>query len=580
MNEIKPESTNNILIVDDEEMIRHILAGTLTKSGYSCYMASNASEARAYLKQKCFEMVLSDLIMPGESGLELIRFIRSEYPETAVIIVSAINDLQTAHAAIEMDLYGYIVKPFDTSQILISVDNALRRRELEIKEKAYHQMLEQKVYDRTMELQQTVRELEVARKEKEDAAHLLHDQLIFMQTLMDSIPAPIFYKDMQGKYKGGNLAFESYSGVPKDQIAGKTVFDIAPAGLAEIYHQADMKLIQEAGRQVYEASVKFADGSLHEVIFHKDVYRDGQGLVAGIVGVMLDITERKRLERKLLQSQKLESIGQMAAGLAHEINTPAQYVGDNMGFLQEALGDLKPVFDFVMKLPEAMKTRNSCAEIADELERLMKVADMEYLIGEIPQSIAQSLDGIGHVSKIVHSMRDFASSGKEQEAETDLNKAIESAITIAQNEWKPVAVVETDFAFDLPTVSCLAGEVKQAFLNVMINAAHAVEEVVRKTDGAKGKITVTTCKKGDFVEIRFIDTGCGIPESIRHRIFDPFFTTKGVGRGIGQGLNVAYRIITENHGGSMDFITEEDKGTTFILMLPIGNPVVRSHDNQ
>ncbi|MFH2067418.1 MAG: response regulator [Pseudomonadota bacterium] len=580
MNEIKPESMGNVLIVDDEEMIRHLLLRTLTGSGYDCITASDAAEARLCLKRNHFKIVLSDLIMRGESGLELIRYIRSEYPETAVIIVSAVSDLQTAHTAMEMDLYGYIVKPFDSSQILISVDNALRRRELEIKEKAYHQMLEQKVYDRTMELQETVRELKIAQTEKEDVANFLHDQLVFMQNLMDAIPAPIFYKDIHGKYKGGNLAFESYSGMPNDRIAGKTVFDIAPAGLAEIYHQADMKLIQEAGRQIYEASVKFADGSFHDVVFHKDVYRDGQGHVAGIVGVMLDITERKRLERKLLQAQKLESIGRMAAGLAHEINTPAQYVSDNMGFLQEAFADLKPIFEFIIKLPEAMKSGKSGTEIADEFKTLMKAADMGYLLEEIPQSIIQSMEGITHVSKIVHSMRDFSDMGMEQETETDLNKAIESAINFAQNEWKSVAVVETDFAPCLPPVRCLIGEIKRAFLNIIINAVHAVEEVIRKADGEKGKIMVSTRKKDDSVEIRFSDTGCGIPESIRHRIFEPFFTTKDIGRGIGQGLNVAYRIITEKHGGSMDFITEEDKGTTFILMLPIGNPLVRGHDNQ
>jgi two-component system, NtrC family, sensor kinase len=569
MQKMNPESTGNVLIVDDEEMIRRLLNRVLTDSGYHCSMASDASEARVCLKQTHFDMVLSDLQMPGESGLDLIRFIRSEYPDTAVIIVTVVEDLQTAREAIALDLYGYIIKPVDTSQILICVDNALRRRELELKEKAYHQMLEDRIWNRTLELQETVRKLETARKEKEDTANQLHDQLFFLQTLMDAIPAPIFYKDHEGIYRGGNLAFEAYSGVPKDQIVGKTVFDIAPPELAKVYHQADMKLIQEANRQVYETSVKFADGSLHDVVFHKDVYQDAEGRVAGIVGVILDITERKQLEKKLSQAQKLESIGRLAAGIAHEINTPAQYVRDNMRFLEDALSDLRPVLDFVMRLPEEIKKGKPGTEILDELETILKTADIEYLLTEIPQSIIQSLEGMNHVSKIVLSMRDFSRSNKDEKTAVNLNKAIESTITISRNEWKSVAVVETDFDAALPPVLCLAGEMNQVFLNLIINAAHAVEESVHKTNRTRGTIAVSTRKKNDFVEIRFSDNGCGIPESIRYRIFDPFFTTKEVGRGIGQGLNVAYRIVTELHGGSMDFNTEEGKGTTFKIRIPM-----------
>lgn len=569
MQEMSPESTGNVLIVDDEEMIRNLICRVLTESGYHCTMSADASEARVCLKQTRFDMVLSDLQMPGESGLELVRFIRSEHPDTAVIIVTVIEDMETAREAIALDLYGYIVKPIDGSQILISVDNALRRRELELKEKAYHQMLEKQVHDRTLELQEVIRKLGTAQKEKEDAANQLHEQLFFLQILMDAIPVPIFYKDREGRYRGGNQAFEAYSGVPKARIAGKTVFDIAPPELAEIYHQADMKLMQEAGRQVYEASVKYADGSLHDVVFHKDVYRDAEGRTAGIVGVMLDITERKQLEKKLLQARKLESIGRLAAGIAHEINTPAQYISSNMRFLEEALGDLRGVFEFVMRLPEEFKKAKPGNEFVDEIETLLKAADPEYLLTEIPRSITQSLEGMDHVSRIVRSMRDFARPDMGEKTVVNLNKVIENSIILSQSEWKSVAAVETDFDPSLPAVSCLTGEMNEVFLNLMINAAHAVEQAGHKADGNKGSIAVSTRRKDDFVEIRFRDNGCGIPESIQHRIFEPFFTTKEVGRGIGQGLNVSYRVITELHGGSMDFITEEGKGTTFTIRIPI-----------
>jgi PAS domain S-box-containing protein len=293
------------------------------------------------------------------------------------------------------------------------------------------------------------------------------------------------------------------------------------------------------------------------------------GVVAGFLLLGTEVTEQKLLESQLAQAQKLESIGQLAAGIAHEINTPTQYVGDNTRFLQEAFEELLRLQERYAALVEAAKAGPVPPEMLEEIEEAMDEADIEYLSAEIPKAIQQSLEGVERVATIVRAMKDFSHPGVEEKTATDINKAIESTITVARNEWKYVADVVTDFDPSLPLVPCLAGELNQAILNIIINAAHAIADVVGDGSNGKGTISVKTRRDGDCVEVRISDTGTGIPEGARSKIFDPFFTTKDVGKGTGQGLAITHSVIVQKHGGSITFETEVGKGTTFIIRLPI-----------
>ncbi len=286
-------------------------------------------------------------------------------------------------------------------------------------------------------------------------------------------------------------------------------------------------------------------------------------------GIFRDITERRRLEGQLVQAQKMESVGQLAAGIAHEINTPTQYVGDNTRFLEDAFRGLATVLVACNELCKAAGENGIPGELAAGVVAAAKEADLEYLIDEIPKAIGQSLEGVERVTKIVRSMKDFSHPGGQTKQAADLNRALESTLTVCRNEWKYVADAVTDLDPDLPLVTCLPGECNQVFLNLIINAAHAIGD--KLTDGSteKGTIGVATRRDGDWVVIRISDTGTGIPEDFRRRIFDPFFTTKEVGRGTGQGLAIAHSVVTEKHGGTIDFKTELGRGTTFIVRLPI-----------
>ena len=289
----------------------------------------------------------------------------------------------------------------------------------------------------------------------------------------------------------------------------------------------------------------------------------------GFLVLGADVTEHKILEGQLRQAQKLEAIGQLAAGIAHEINTPTQYVGDNARFLQDAFRDLGALLDCVTRLRTALDTGEAVdAALLTELAAEAGRADIGFLIAEIPQAIAQSLEGVQRVSRIVRAMKEF-SHPSETKVAVDLNRAIETTMIVAQNELKYVADTRTDLDPQLPLVPCLPGEFNQVILNLLINAAHAIADVVAGRPGTKGVITVSTRRVDAWAEIRIEDTGAGIPESARQRVFNPFFTTKPVGRGTGQGLAIAHTVVVKKHHGHIWFDTTAGRGTTFIVRLPL-----------
>jgi signal transduction histidine kinase len=263
------------------------------------------------------------------------------------------------------------------------------------------------------------------------------------------------------------------------------------------------------------------------------------------------------MEVQLRHAQKLESIGQLAAGIAHEINTPAQYVGDNLHFVQESFGHIQSL----IALQEGL--------IPQEAREAMDEADVPFLMEEIPRALEQAIEGVSRISTLVRAMKEFSHPGQKEKTPSNLNRAIESTITVARNEWKYVADMRTDFDPVLPLVPCMVSDFNQVMLNLIVNAAHAISDVAK--DGAKGTITVSTRRNGLFAEVSVADTGSGIPEAVRERVFDPFFTTKNVGKGSGQGLAISRSVIVDKHGGTIGFETEPGRGTTFLIRLPLAS---------
>jgi PAS domain S-box-containing protein len=299
------------------------------------------------------------------------------------------------------------------------------------------------------------------------------------------------------------------------------------------------------------------------------VERDANGSPRRAAGVISDVTDRKRLETELRQSQKLEAVGQLAAGITHELNTPIQYIGGNVQFLRDICRPLAALLELCDPAQEALAGSSADPMLADRFKAAIDAADLNYLRAEMPRAIEESLEGVDRVGKIVRALKEFAHPGQGEKVAVDLNHAIETTITIARNEWRYVADVVTAFDPELPPVACLIDEFNQVILNLLINASHAIEEKISGGSGGKGTITIGTRSAGDSVEIWIQDTGAGIPEAFRSRIFEPFFTTKKVGKGTGQGLSLAHSAIVRRHGGQIRFDSHVDVGTTFFVRLPI-----------
>jgi histidine kinase len=281
--------------------------------------------------------------------------------------------------------------------------------------------------------------------------------------------------------------------------------------------------------------------------------------------------ERERIEAELRLAQKLESVGRLAAGIAHEINTPVQFVSDSIVFMRDALPSLIETIRQYRELAAAVDDHGDVAAAAAAARAVEHEADVDYALSNAPAALEAALVGLGRVTAIVRAMKDFAHRDRGEKTLVDLNRAIESTLMIAANECKYLAEVQTDLA-ELPLVRCNGGEINQAVLNLVINAAHAIRDVVGDT-GARGKIMVSTRQDGGEVEIAISDTGTGIPPPVRDKIYDPFFTTKEVGRGTGQGLAIVRSVVVDKHQGSLRFDTESGVGTTFYIRLPIGDAV-------
>ena len=367
-----------------------------------------------------------------------------------------------------------------------------------------------------------------------------------------------------------NTAAETILGLPAESVIGKHLEDagISWDWASIVKHIRGWPMVDKTVR-LPEVPYQRPDGTEGFLGISANPIRDESGQPAGLFLLGVDITERRSLEVQLIQAQKLKSIGQLAAGIAHEINTPTQYVGDNLEFLRDGFSSISQLLVRYGELLTATKEGAVNSNMAADIESAATDMGLDYLMSQIPRAIGQSLEGVSRVAGIVLAMKEFSHPESGEKTPIDINRTIESTITVARNEWKYVAEVVTEFDSGLPFVLCLPGEFNQVILNILINAVHAISGVVREGGKEKGTITVTTRRDGDWAEIRIRDTGTGIPEKARNRVFDPFFTTKEVGKGTGQGLAIAHNVICEKHGGTITFETEMGKGTTFIIRLPI-----------
>ena len=397
-----------------------------------------------------------------------------------------------------------------------------------------------------------------------EAVDALEESEASFRLLFDSIPHAIWVYDSRtlGLVAFNHVAVEHY-GYTASELRRLHLFDLHPTDEADrARHAAAQGVEQIAG--AWRHLTKSGQLLDVEIVAHDFDF----GGRRAVLVVAQDVSEKLRLQVELQQAQRLEAVAHLASGIAHEINTPIQYVGDNLGFLREAFSDYSSLLGKCSELAKNSEL-DECSgrDLRRRLEELLDTSDWSYLNGEVPNAITQSLDGVDRVSTIVRAMKTFAHPGQKTKAPADINKCVSDALVVARNAIKYVADVETEFG-ELPLVTCHISDLNQVFLNLLVNAADAIAEVNRQTN-ERGTIAVRTNVSGDEVLVSITDTGCGIPEEIRSRVFDPFFTTKEVGKGSGQGLAIA-RSILEKHGGSITFSPNGAKGTCFLIRLPVG----------
>lgn len=279
-------------------------------------------------------------------------------------------------------------------------------------------------------------------------------------------------------------------------------------------------------------------------------------------------TLQKNIDSNHQNLSNMAAMGQLAAGIAHEINTPAQYVSDNIHFLQDAFDGFLRVLCQYRMFYQFVKTGTATSDTFGELEETLADVDMAYLIEEVPQAIQQSLQGMERITQIIEAIRDFSHPGLMEKKAVDINQAIRNTVTVTRNIWKYACEMEADLYENMPRVFCQPGEINQVILNLIVNAADAIKEVIGDKPHKKGSIRISTQPLEGWAEIRISDTGRGIPEQIQGKIFAPFFTTKPVGKGTGQGLALCAAVMA-NHGGAIEFVTRQEIGTTFIIRLPL-----------
>jgi len=530
---IAPSKPVRVLHMEDDAGIARLVEKRLRRHGYVVHTASNGEAGLAmHLAQK-YDLIIADHKMPVRNGIDVIRYLASRGCLPATIMVAGSGDEKVAVEAMKLGADDYIVK--DVGDGYLDLLPTVIQRVLQ----------QRRLADEKLQAEQALRESE------ERARRILMSVQVGIvlidpenHTVLEANPTALRTIGVSG---------ETLVGRPCHEFICTASPDACPfRDTRQVICNLEDEIIARDGHRIpiLRTVVPFMlKGRTH------------------LLESFIDVSNLRNLERQLRQAQKLEAIGQLAAGIAHEINTPAQYVEGNVQFLR---GAFESLISLVKQQQQALDIASGVPdELMDALTQAGEECDATYLFKEIPKAITDSLDGLECVSSIVRAMKEFSHPGTEEKTPLDINQAIQSTITVARNEWKYVADVVTDLDQGLPLVPCLPGDLNQVLLNLIVNAAHAISRTLVNDDSEKGTITIATRFEEEEVQIRVTDTGTGIPENIQSKIFDPFFTTKDVGEGSGQGLAIAHDIIVNKHSGSISVSSKVGMGTTFIIKMPL-----------
>ena len=486
---------------------------------------------RAVAERRPFALAFVDMRMPpGWNGLETIERLWKVDPHLQIVICSAYSDYSWSEIIQRIEYRDQLLilkKPFDNAEVC---------------------------------------QLAIALTQKWDLERQSQER---MRAIVETAVDGIMTFNERGVIESCNSASCDMLGFECEELVGSNFQILLPDIKDESWERVlrdSLATGKPLEKGVRELTARRKDGTRVPLLVSLSDFATDTGRL--YTAILRDLSEQKRLQCELSQAQRLEAIGQLAAGIAHEINTPMQFLSDNIEFLSDCSNRLFEVVDGYQENLFSGAAQKPWAERKRELSEMIERNQFNLIREQVPQAIAESLEGIQRVIHIVRAMKEFSHPGNEQKVGVDLNNAVSSTATIARNRWKYVAELELDLDPDLPTLNCVPADINQVLLNLIVNAADAIAEKVGEDGAEKGQITVRTGTDGENIVVEVEDTGCGIPDDIRNRIFDPFFTTKDVGKGTGQGLAICYNVVVNKHQGTIDVLSTPGIGTTFRVLLP------------
>src|SRR5580700_3877597 len=550
------DTPTRILLVEDNSLDVRLLREMLNQQGpgkFALIEAGFMSEAESHLATNTVDVILLDLGLPDVQGLEAVQRAHAAAPHVPLVVLTGCDDEVMADKALQEGAQDFLVKgKIETPGLLRAIRYATQRMKAE------------------GEMQKAQQEAELAGSVRDELLAELKAAQAETELFLRSIPSILIGVDAKGRVTRWNRTATNTFGLDDRSVQGRAIQE---CGIRWLHPQMN----EEITRWLATESSYRCDNLPYEQEGKKrllglSVLRipsEGSGQT-GFIITGADVTERVGLELQLRQAQKLEGIGQLAAGIAHEINTPTQFVGDNIRFLKDSWGPVAEFLEFCGTVQSEWAAGPVSSEHLQRFSELHRKCDLEYVSEHIPKAIDLSLEGVKRIAKIVKGFKEFSHPGSEEKRAINLNQAIETTISVARHEWKYCADLVTAFDAELPLVPCLVGEFNQVMLNLIVNSAHAITNTIEKSGTGKGTITVSTQREGDWARVAVADTGAGIPAEIRSRVFEPFFTTKEVGKGTGQGLALAHAAIVNRHQGQLWFESELGQGTTFFIRLPLG----------
>lgn len=561
MTETIKSRTLNILIIENDETDAIILTRVLrrTELDISHHWVENINAMEKYLNEKNVDLIISDFRLQQDTAIDVLKWVKTSSFTIPVIVVShQIGE----KSAVEVMKTGAsdVVNKVDYKHLVASISKEL----LKIDRQFEREKLTTKIIDIDKERQQLKTTLEKLKNAQDESKQLLAQ----LNKIFESSPDGIRVIDNDFNVLRVNANYLRYNGISQGTSQTKKCHETTPQKWCHTKGCPLTRIL--SGETKIEEQVKRTDskGIIREFMLSAFALTNEDGEIDGIVEYLRDVTQWHQMQTQILHAQKMESIGQLAAGIAHEINTPTQFVGDNISFLKDSFNDLLVLLNKYETVVTDITQNGYLPSHSEQIEQALEEADIDFIKEEIPLAITQAEEGTTRISSIVKAMKEFSHPGSEESELFNINQNIQSTVTVARNEWKYVSRVEMDFGFKLPAVRGYPGEFNQTILNMIVNSAHAIETKQAKHPDWKGKIKLKTYSENKNVVIEISDNGNGIPSDVVDRIFDPFFTTKSVGKGTGQGLAIAHSSIVDKHHGTIQVESAIGEGTKFTITLP------------